>query len=30
MAVAGPETARVLAHGGTLAGLWNTMDDGVA
>jgi len=29
MAVAGPEIARVLAPGGVLAGLWNTMDDGV-
>lgn len=29
MAVAGPEIARVLAPGGVLAGLWNTVDDGV-
>jgi SAM-dependent methyltransferase len=27
MAVAGPEIARVLGPGGTLAGLWNVMDD---
>lgn len=29
MAVAGPEIARVLAPAGVLAGLWNTVDDGV-
>ncbi|MEV6301992.1 class I SAM-dependent methyltransferase [Actinoplanes sp. NPDC051861] len=29
MDVAGPEIARVLAPGGVLAGLWNTVDDGV-